>query len=415
MNGWTSGAVFSSTPMSSRRRQRTPDSPERDPLADVHNLIGQLTPSTSPRRFREIRSELQLRANDAAARDQEKDEHIVDLETQALEIGPPRKRRRLNREADAPPNMPNAKQLLRLATHAGRRFAYLSSFFFYDESVIWTLDLSPSFDPVTEFENSANRNQGQLREIQLYFPAQGWELRGESALHASFSHGVDGNRTLARNRMRGESLKHFTDDPSVFDSSDSRFDAFAEYLGYHPSTPTRRARYSVLKAEYLYDEFDGTINLAHLFRGHVLLKIGACLIRGPDGAQGLFDGASVSPQASTIERRYGITHTTPGFIANCAILALFLFSADPQFVEKGHVTKINYRKRHIEFSNRIRTAMAKQKGWVRDLFPTRRSRTGAKREPTPTADGGILQPRRHYHTPLGCSASPLNTITMYDE
>lgn len=126
------------------------------------------------------------------------------------------------------------------------------------------------------------------------------------------------------------------DDPALFETSASRFNAFSDLIGFTPATETAAAYYSPFKAGILYDEYDGTANLSRMFRGSTLLKVSvvfsmtkvivmilqiyASIIRGPKGAKGLLEGKSKLPSANVIQRVHHIGRTTPAAIANCAVL-----------------------------------------------------------------------------------------------
>jgi hypothetical protein len=84
-------------------------------------------------------------------------------------------------------------------------------------------------------------------------------------------------------RLRHESLVHIVDgikfqdgngiDVKDFESSASRFNAFAKKIGYQEATGDAAAFYSPLKAEILFEEYDGTMNTTKIFRGPLLLKV----------------------------------------------------------------------------------------------------------------------------------------------
>jgi len=97
------------------------------------------------------------------------------------------------------------------------------------------------------------------------------------------------------------------------------------------------------------------------------LKIHASIIRGPNGAEGLFSGKSKQPSAKTVEKMYKIRWTTLGTIVNSCCLAIWLHSADTQLTEIGDETGINYRERHSYYMQRIVEALTSKKAWAVDL------------------------------------------------
>lgn len=56
------------------------------------------------------------------------------------------------------------------------------------------------------------------------------------------------------------------------------------------------------------------------------IQIYVSIIRGPQGAKGLFEGHSKLPSAKVIQRLYHIEHTTPAAIAICATLVSFTYA-----------------------------------------------------------------------------------------
>ncbi|KAJ7495764.1 hypothetical protein B0H11DRAFT_2227288 [Mycena galericulata] len=156
--------------------------------------------------------------------------------------------------------------------------------------------------------------------------------------------------------------------PSAFATSASRFEHFAPLIGHQPATEDSEARYSRWEVPILYDQWDGKVDVNHLFRGPMPLKVYASLIRGKRGAEGLFEGLSKRPQASCLERIYKIKRTTAGAISNAVILTVWLFSADTQLVQVGEETTIDYGYRHRLYVRRIREGLCDKKAWAIDLL-----------------------------------------------
>ncbi|KAJ6450466.1 hypothetical protein C8R45DRAFT_1114022 [Mycena sanguinolenta] len=283
------------------------DSPERSqgPLADILNLSQQLTPSKSPRRLDRLRAEIQARANDA--------------DEANLPSKPPRKlRKRFNRADDADKTVPNPATIEERTRAAGRHFVVEQAQFLVDVRVVWTVELDKNFDFAVEFESKATKVQGQLHDIP-------W-------IAGAFLDGMSGQRSTISNRLRHTSLPVLAEPDQLkhFRSSSSRFEAFAKLIGYKAATETKAAYYS-----------DGTVNVDKIFRNPLLLKIYACILRGPYGAEGLFEG--LQP-------------------------ALWWMSPDTKLTEVGNQTRINYRKRHALYAQRLRDGIRNKKSWAVDLL-----------------------------------------------
>src|ERR1700761_2086047 len=111
-------------------------------------------------------------------------------------------------------------------------------------------------------------------------------------------------RSSTSNRLRGASLSKIVDNVKPFETSSGRFNAFAELIGYQPGTDTREPYYSKLDVPLLYNAWQGKKDLNSLFRNPIILKVRrpqltfsaltlfaktyASVIRGPNGADGLF-------------------------------------------------------------------------------------------------------------------------------
>jgi hypothetical protein len=90
-------------------------------------------------------------------------------------------------------------------------------------------------------------------------------------------------RSTIHSRLRHESLPLiagsivFSDGTgasvSDFESATSRFNAFAKRIGYQAATADAAAFYSMLKAEVLFADYDGTMDVNKIFRGPLLLIV----------------------------------------------------------------------------------------------------------------------------------------------
>ncbi|KAJ7343740.1 hypothetical protein DFH08DRAFT_701960, partial [Mycena albidolilacea] len=251
---------------------------------------------------------------------------------------------------------------------SGRRFVLDEALFFRDPVAIWEVEEDVTFDVKREFDSKVNFIQGQLRYLLAMLPSDARPLRKERWIMGAFLDGMDNQRSFFSHRLRGPSLPNIVEDTTPFTTSRSRFDAFAGLIGHQPANDSSEAFYSPFKAEILYDVYNGSLNVDHIFKGPVLLKIHASLIRGPNGARGLFEGRSKRPQAKCIEKIYHIMRTLPGAIANAAALAIWLYSPDTQLVECGDETGIDYRKRYVQYVTQIRKGLRQEKEWATNLL-----------------------------------------------
>ncbi|KAJ7675412.1 hypothetical protein B0H14DRAFT_2656480 [Mycena olivaceomarginata] len=287
-------------------------------MADILNLTQQITPRKTLRCCAQLRADIQARANDT-----NEDHHtlircIADLENQAI-------------------------TLERRCRAAGRHFTLEESLFLVDPQCIWTVNEDNSFDSDNEFEDENTQIQGQLRDVLGMLPSDARPLRKNPMIGSSFMDSIDGERGTMSTHLRVQALVIIVADVKPFATSAGCKEAFADLIGYSKNTDTGDWYYMPLTAEILYNVYDGICNLDHIFRNSLLLK----------GAVGLLEGKSRMPQAKCVERMYRIKHTSPGMIANTAVLAIWLHSADVELVQIGNQTEINYAKRYEIYLKQI--------------------------------------------------------------
>ncbi|KAJ7095547.1 hypothetical protein C8R44DRAFT_749104 [Mycena epipterygia] len=230
-------------------------------------------------------------------------------------------RRRGDRARDAGDSEVNAQTIELRVRDAGRHFAIQKALFLIDDDIMNTQE-DKDFDIDQEFASTNNERQGQLRDILSVLPDDVQPKINQPWVQDSFLDGVHSQRASISHRLRVEALPVIVPDVKPFATSASRFTAFSEFIGYKPPTETSEAFYDRFEVPILYDHWDGKIDLDHLFRGNRLLEVFVSVIRGPRGAQGLFEGKSKLPQAKCLERIHKIVRITPGAIASAAILAL---------------------------------------------------------------------------------------------
>ncbi|KAJ7727435.1 hypothetical protein DFH07DRAFT_970192 [Mycena maculata] len=336
-------------PSSSLPQSTPPSSPSRATLDNLLELVQQVTPSKSSDALRRLRRNIQARTNKVQEDVSTLKRRITDLENQTTTTTtrPRKQRKRFNRAEHADDSIPNPLTVEERAREKGRQFLIEEALFLVDSDV-FTVDEDEDFDPADEFSSDKNKIQGQLLQILRYLPNDIKHLRKTDLISGVFIDGMSGQRSSISNRLRGASLPHIVDDVKPFKTSSGRFNAFATLIGYQPGTDTREPYYSKLDVPILYDRWQGKKDLKTFLRGPVLLNIHASIIRGPNGAIGLFSGKSKRPTAN-------------------ATLAIWMHSADTQLVEIGDETGINYRERQSYYLERILDGLANDKAWAQDL------------------------------------------------
>ncbi|KAJ6459763.1 hypothetical protein C8R47DRAFT_1081161 [Mycena vitilis] len=299
---------------------RSPTPTPSSPFHDILNLTQQLTPSKSPNTLRRLRRQLQLQANDVQQEHVNLKRRAVDAEHQNDTSRRPRKtRRRGDRARDVDDPDLNAQAVEARIRQAGRSFALQKALFVADDDVFDT-KLADDFDFNREFASSQNERQAQIRDILAMLP------------------------------------------------DTSRLDNFGTRLGYKPGTTDSAPSWPRWAVPILYDRWEGVVDVDHLFRGEMSIMVFVSVVRGPKGAEGLFEGLSKLSQARCLERIHKIKRATPCVISIGSILTIWLFSPDTQLLRVGDETKINYARRHRHYVRRIREGLRDKKTWAINLL-----------------------------------------------
>ncbi|KAJ7667773.1 hypothetical protein DFH06DRAFT_1381489 [Mycena polygramma] len=347
---------------------RSPTPTPSSPFHDILNLTQQLTPSKSPHTLCRIRRQLQLQANDAQQEHVNLKRRAVDAEHQNDATRKPKKRRRRgDRARDVDDPELNAQAVEARIRQAGRGFALQKALFVTDDNVFDT-KLADDFDFDREFASSQNERQAQIRDILAMLPDSVRPKISQEWVQDSFLDGMQGQRSSIHHRLRTQALPFLVEDVKALATSASRLDNFGKRLGYKPGTADSAPSWSRWAVPILYDRWEGVVDVDHLFRGEMPIMVFVSVVRGPKGAEGLFDGLSKLPQARCLERIHKIKRATPCVISIGSILTIWLFSPDTQLLRVGDETKIDYARRHQHYVRRIREGLRDKKAWAVNLL-----------------------------------------------
>ncbi|KAJ7511939.1 hypothetical protein B0H11DRAFT_1899436 [Mycena galericulata] len=219
-----------------------------------------------------------------------------------------------------------------------------------------------------EYDSPKTERQGQLRDILEVLPDDVKPKISQTWVQDSFLDGLSGQRTSICYRLRTETIHHLVDNVKACATSASRFENFSSLIGHKPATEKSQAFYDHWAVPVLHDKWDGPVDLNGLFRGELPVKIYVSIIRGPHGAEGIFEGMSKLPQAKCLQRIHKIDRVSAGGIVISCILAIWLLSADTMLVQVGDETSIDYGHRHRIYLRRIREGVRDRKAWAIGLF-----------------------------------------------
>ncbi|KAJ7759513.1 hypothetical protein B0H16DRAFT_1456792 [Mycena metata] len=223
------------------------------PITELLELTQQLTPHKSPNRARQVVSilststgiclDIQSLVNDVGESHSNLKRKLADVTNELGSTRKPRKRRmRGNRATDAPADVENPDSLEERVRTAGRHFTIEYGLFLVTgiDNLLATEE-DPNFQERTEFASDASRIQGQLRDVLVLLPADAHVIRTQEWIASAFVDGMNGQRSSIHSRLRHESLAliaasiTFSDGARAaaddFQSSASRFNAFAERIG----------------------------------------------------------------------------------------------------------------------------------------------------------------------------------------
>ncbi|KAJ7687366.1 hypothetical protein B0H17DRAFT_1136284 [Mycena rosella] len=325
---WGGGAATSSTTPSSPTPPSTPRL-----VDDLLALTQQLTPSKSPRSLHKIRHDIQLQANDVQQEHVTLKRRAVDAEQQVnLTRRPRKKRKHGDRTRNADDTEFNTE-----ATEARIR----NALFLIDDDILDTEEPKTSTLTRSATETSARASYviSSLSSPMMSGPRLTNHGYKTPCQRASICH-----------RLRTEALHIIAENVKDFTTSASRFDAFPKFIGYKSVTGSSEAFYDRFGVPILYDQWDGKITWT-IFSGRrapqvpylpllipidqLSLEVFASIIRGPRGAEGLFEGKSSFRKQT----------------CRCSTFSgIWLFSADTQLVKVGDETTIDYAARHVSTS-----------------------------------------------------------------
>ncbi|KAK7005556.1 hypothetical protein R3P38DRAFT_3604946 [Favolaschia claudopus] len=345
--------------MPPRRRidSEEPTTPERPrtqgPLANILNVFQQITPSKSDRDIRGLREDLQplaiqwlhrKLANEAEDVLSAKDSEIADLSNQVVPTKNRRRRKRFHRADDA--------------DDSRRQPVFLEErpAFFIDEVDIWTNEAEDEFDYATEFNSKTTRVQAQIQDLLRLLPNDARSRRTQEW----FVDGMGGQRSAAVHRIRHASLAHLSaaDELKHFATASDRFEHFKDRVGYvsppprpkKPSTPHSRHQSSTTS---LTGNLTSTISSETLY--FLRFMPASCVV-------------PTAPMACSRSACRESTTSLAPLLADAAVLAIWLYSADTKFQRRGDQTDINYVQRHMDYVEQLRKALTSKKAWVIDLL-----------------------------------------------
>ncbi|KAJ7613412.1 hypothetical protein FB45DRAFT_1036348 [Roridomyces roridus] len=161
---------------------------------------------------------------------------------------------------------------------------------------------------------------------------------------------------------------------------------WAEFIGAKRNAKGK-LEYSALDAAVLHSDASDTLNHDTFLKNKLPMHVAAAFLYGRQKAIALAGGVACATSGPVMKDIHHITHTTPGLVANAAIVTLWVPSADTQLKGKGEQTGAEWRDEHealmFYLTNGLRARMRNTveifRAWDEELFPH-----------TETSLGGIM-------------------------
>ncbi|KAF7347042.1 hypothetical protein MVEN_01457900 [Mycena venus] len=417
------------------------DSDSEDQLSDtgaVHGENEDISTIKDPKRLREIIRQMQLEKN---TRESTSRSHLTDVtnlsdlqkrkrKKKKKDVGTTRKRPRVSREPRSP--APSSDAQLDSDEHcsdsdssdddahadgdddrtkikrAGHLFVMNWGLWVKGNTHIFEEAFDPAYDEKQRFETTANKIQGQLRDIEKVLPDgyRGEKTKlGKAWVARAFMSGASlqrGNTSTRLRKVAGASI--FDCSPADLLLSDVRREKFREQIGWYVKEGTSGA-YSCLDVPILHDGWNGEYDIATCFLNRTLMRLYVAIIRGPSAATAMLQQLRVGGGSDVVvtiqsgdnmERIHGIDHTEPGAIAGSAVLAIWALSADTCLRSRDDHTNIDYDAlfdQYLEIllvglRNKVRSILNVFREWDRIVFPNSEFSLGSGNVQNNASDGG---------------------------
>ncbi|KAF8182253.1 hypothetical protein K438DRAFT_1601054 [Mycena galopus ATCC 62051] len=130
----------------------------------------------------------------------------------------------------------------------------------------------------------------------------------------------------------------------------------------------RKREYNAFDARVLHSDMAEKFNVETFLRSELLIHVTAALVYGPQKARSLATNTGSGSTTSCMADIHGVTHTTPGMVANAAILTCWTLSADVELQRRGKQTAIDWLKMHEDIHAYLIDGIHQKRSPVITLF-----------------------------------------------
>ncbi|KAF7967342.1 hypothetical protein HWV62_34675 [Athelia sp. TMB] len=331
------------------------------------NFSGSIDMNSTPRTLRKIAYGFQLDANDIRAENNELKRKLADLENQ--QAGSKKKNSGATEETD---EEQDRNELVKNLAHKSVLMCWL---WLRMGAKTFSEQVDPEYSPLDRFDNTKGKVQGELSDLLELLPPQlqSAECMASSWLRRQFIEEMGVQRSNTAYRLRRQC------GPSIFNCSAQdlalaiqRDKLFRERNGWLESAGSEgdgSGEYSTWDVALLHDDtYQGKFDRKSIFLNPILLRIFAALVRGPSAVEAMLAGLPVVAKGETMATKLGLTRTTAGAIAGCAVLARWVVSPDGTLQSKGLISSINYQKLFDTYLKYLLTGLDTKKATVNKIF-----------------------------------------------
>ncbi|CAK5282977.1 unnamed protein product [Mycena citricolor] len=215
--------------------------------------------------------------------------------------------------------------------------------------------LDDSYDEAKRFTNPDNKIQGEARDFREALAVEGHMYMTQDFLIQKASKAMDHQRSNTSTRVRKGSRAlfsiHLPDRVNATDMTDAtKREKLFDLIGGRredtgsPDPTTSRIIFSHFDAPVLHSDGSSTFSIDTFLLNELPIHIAACVLFGPTKAEAMAKHVGCSARGLNMAAIHSIHHTTPGLVANSAMLTLWALSRDEELRSTGVQTGIEYSK-----------------------------------------------------------------------
>ncbi|KAK6984150.1 hypothetical protein R3P38DRAFT_3375291 [Favolaschia claudopus] len=246
-----------------------------------------------------------------------------------------------------------------------------------------------SYTEEKRFDNVRMKTQGELRAVLEVLPEELHGDVGKSWLVHKFNAAMDRQRSNTSTRLRTDCgavfAAHLEDRvKSAEDLTVARIRAsYVDLIGGRENE-AEKMEYHPFDAPALHSDGADRHNVETFLKNKLVMHVAAATIFGKEKAKKLAREEVCDKTSRCMKDIHAITNSTPGIIANAAVLTLWGLSADGQLKKRGQQTGIDWHKRQESYlqylleglRQRSKPVMELFRVWDAELFPDTESSLG---------------------------------------